>query len=84
MSDFQVDLSTGLEMTREEILCIHTIILVTFLLQYLVCKINIPIKLYSPHCHFDWSDSAMEKSFFELCDYTLLAINIILLLIFLS
>ena len=53
MSDSLVDLSTALEMTREEILCIHTIILVTFLLQYLVCKIILSIKLYSLHCHFD-------------------------------
>ncbi len=65
MSDSLVDLSTALEMTIGGILCINTIILVTFLSQYLVCKIIISIKLYSPHCHFDWSGSGMEKSFFD-------------------
>ena len=33
-----------------------------------LCKVYFYINISTPHCHFDWSGSGMEKSFFGLCD----------------
>ena len=51
------------------------------ILEVSVCKINFYSTISIPHCHFDWSDSAMEKSFLSLCDYKPVVVKFILLLI---
>ena len=51
------------------------------ILEVSVCKINFYSNISIPHCHFDWSDSAMEKSFLSLCDYKPVVVKFILLLI---